>query len=287
MATIVPAAQALPLGRNRILSPRLETLSLNPRGATVVDTRPASGGPDGGSFFRRAMTTANTSSPMNGPLTGSGTAGIPVTAGQALTMSVYGRKSAGGPSLRLDTNWYDIAGALVSNPLGSGNSLGSSWQRVRQTNVAPAGAAYGQPYIAWTGIAAINQTLDLAMAQVEYGETMTEWADGASLNPILVLDYAYTRGSRNVVLEPLGSSDPTVFLRPAKSRAGTLSLLFGTAFAAREAVNVLSAADRFSFSEPAAGEEWDFIVTGDVTNTKVQGVDYWTVDAEVREVAQL
>ncbi|WP_036963675.1 hypothetical protein [Promicromonospora kroppenstedtii] len=117
--------------------------------------------------------------------------------------------------------------------------------------------------------------------------TITTAADSTVITPLLVLDYAYARGSRNVVLEPLGSSDPTVFLRAAQSRAGTLSLLFGSAFAAREAVDLLSAADRFTFAEPAVGEEWDFVVTGDIRNAKQQGVEFWVVNAEVREVAQL
>lgn len=286
MATITPLAAPLPLGRNRLLDPRLETLSLNPRGATVMDTHPTSGGPDGGSFYRRAMTTANTSSPMNAPVVGAGVAGIPVSPGQLLTSSIYAQKTPGGPAIRLDCSWYDVAGGSVGGPIGVAQSVGGAWQRYSQDHIAPAGAAYAQPWVTWTGTAPIGQTLDQGMMQVEYGP-LTDWVTGTTLDPILVLDYAYSRGSRNVVLEPLGSSDPTVFLRPAKSRAGTLSLLFGSAFAAREAVTVLSAADRFSFAEPAVGEEWDFIVTGDVTNTKVQGVDYWTVDAEVREVSPL
>lgn len=117
--------------------------------------------------------------------------------------------------------------------------------------------------------------------------TITAASDDEIIVPLLVLDYAYTRGSRNVVLEPLGSSDPTVFLRPAKSRTGTLSLLFSHASTARAAVGILSRADRYTFEEAAVGEEWDFVVVGDIVNTKVQGVNYWTVDAEVREVAQL
>jgi hypothetical protein len=108
-----------------------------------------------------------------------------------------------------------------------------------------------------------------------------------TVTPLLVLDYAYSKASRNVLLEPLGSSYPTVFLRPAQSRAGTLSLLFGSASDARTAVDVLSAADRYTFTESAVGEEWDFITAGDVTNTKVQGVNYWIVNVDVREVAAL
>lgn len=286
---IVPSAPTLPLGRNRLLDPRLTTLALNPRGATVTDTHPTTDGPDGGSFYRRHLDTGNTSSPMNGAVTGTGTAGVPVAPGQEVTPSCYRRRQPpnGGTAFRFDIQWFTPAGATISTSNGVLVPAPTSWDRHAETFVAPAGAAYASLGLTFSGLYAAGTDLDLAMAQFEYGDTATEWVDGASLNPILVLDYAYTRGSRNVVLEPLGSSDPTVFLRPARSRAGTLSLLFGSAFAAREAVKTLSAADRFSFSEPAVGEAWDFIVTGDVTNTKVTGVDYWTVDAEVREVTQL
>jgi hypothetical protein len=108
-----------------------------------------------------------------------------------------------------------------------------------------------------------------------------------TVTPVLVLDYAYNRASRNVLLEPLGSIYPTAFLRPAQSRAGTLSLLFDTAAGARTAVEMLSAVNRYTFTEAAVGEVWDFIVTGDVAVTKVEGVTYWVVNATVREVPTL
>jgi hypothetical protein len=114
--------------------------------------------------------------------------------------------------------------------------------------------------------------------------TITAASDSTVLTPVMVLDYAYNRASRNVVLDTLGTSYPTVFLREALSRAGTLSLLFPSALSARQATEVLSRADRYSFAEPTVGEAWDFIVTGDVTNTKAPGFDFWIVNAQVREV---
>lgn len=108
--------------------------------------------------------------------------------------------------------------------------------------------------------------------------------DATVITPLDVLDYAYTRASRNVVLEPLGSHYPTVFLRTAQSKSGTLSLLFSSNSSARAAMNTLASVNRFHFQEPAAGEDWHFVVTGDLTNTKQTGVNYWIVSATVRAV---
>jgi hypothetical protein len=117
--------------------------------------------------------------------------------------------------------------------------------------------------------------------------TITAASDETVLSPVMVLDYAYDRASRNVVLDTLGTPYPTVFLREALSRAGTLSLLFDSGTAARDAVNVLSRPDRYTFSEPGVGEQWDFVVTGNVSNKKVAGHRFWIVDAVVREVEVL
>ena len=117
--------------------------------------------------------------------------------------------------------------------------------------------------------------------------TITAASDSTVLTPAMVLDYAYDRASRNVVLDTLGTPYPTVFLRQALSRSGTLSLLFPSALSAREAVEVLSRADRFTFAEPGVDEQWDFVVTGSVTNKQTPGTDFWVVDAQVREVEVL
>jgi hypothetical protein len=105
-----------------------------------------------------------------------------------------------------------------------------------------------------------------------------------TITPEAVLDYATRRESRNVLLEPLGSEYPTVFLRAARSKAGTLTLLFLGDAVSRAAEEFLGAADRFTFAEPAVGESWDFVVNGAVVRTRQTGTSYWTVSAEVREV---
>lgn len=285
MATIT-SALAVPTGRNLLADPRLTATIMGLEGATVVDTRPSSGGPDGGSFFRRTMTTANTSSPMIMPLAATGLGGIPVTAGQTYTSSWYAAKSAGGPQARTSVNWYNAAGASISTTTGTNMSPGTSWARFTEALVAPALAAFARPNLAWSGTALVAQTLDFAMAQFEVGSTASPWTDNRTLHPLLVLNYATRRASRNVLLEPLGSKYPTTFLREAQSKAGTLSLLFQGDAEAREAEDFLGAATRFTFSEPTVGELWDFVVTGAITRTQ-QATSVWIVDAEVREVEAL
>lgn len=108
-----------------------------------------------------------------------------------------------------------------------------------------------------------------------------------TLTPAAVLNYGYQRGSRNVVLEPLGSGYPSVFLRDAQSRSGTLELLFTNAAASLTAEQTLGAADRFHFVEPVSGEEFHFVVTGAISRNKVEGVNYWTLSVEFREVEAL
>lgn len=178
---------------------------------------------------------------------------------------------------------------------------------------APALAAFAMPIFQWSGTAVAAQTLDHGHAQWDEGSSATPYFDGsqadtllvdyswagpvnaspslerdiAIIMPELVLNYAYDRASRNVILEPIGSEYPTVFLRPAQSRTSTLSLLFTSTAAARAASDALGQAARFRFQEPAVGEDWEFIVMGSATVTKVEGINYWIVNVEVREVAAL
>ncbi len=286
MATITTS---LPIvgGRNLLADPHLTATVMSLQGATVTDTRPTVGGPLAGSYMRRTMTTANTTSPMSMPLGPTGTAGIAVSASQNFRGSWYARKNpTAGSSSRMNVNWYDGAGSLLSTTTGSTFAT-TSWARYTQAFTAPASAAFATPLLHWSGIALVGQQLDLAEAQWELGTTVTDFTDNKTITPLAVLDYGFTRGSRNVVLEPLGSGYPSVFIRPAQSRSGTLSLLFGSADDARNAESAFSAADRFHFQEPEVGEDFHFIVTGDVAVAKVEGVNYWTVAAEFREVEAL
>lgn len=151
----------------------LSGLSMTVEGATVDDSFPQSGGPlggDGGIYFRRRIISPNTTSPMTMALAPAGTGGIPVVAGASYTMSWWVRKDpGGGPVPRGDFFWFDAAGLFVSSPAGALKTAGPNWERVSQTQVAPAGAAFLSPRIAWTGTALAEQRLDVAQAWVNGG----------------------------------------------------------------------------------------------------------------------
>lgn len=287
MATIT-AAVPYSGGRNLFEDPRLTATTMSTNGGTVEDTRPSSGGPDGGSFFRRFYVVANTSSPVSMAMSGTGTSGIPFQAGDTLTMSAYIRKEANAgiaPAFRFDTTWYDVSGASLG--AGSTPNLAptTSWVRFAQSVVAPANTRFVQVRLIWTGAHAqhTGQAFDLAMAQAELG-SLTEFTDNRTVNPLAILDYGFERGSRDVILEPLGSRYPTVFLRESQSRSGTLTMLVGSATAANDADALLSSVNRFHFQEPAASQDFHFIRAGRTSVAKVEGVNYWTVGVEFREV---
>jgi len=284
MATVT-SSLPIPNGRNLLIDPRLDDIVMSLNGGAATDTNQTTGGPDGGSFFRRQWITGNVTSPVSAPLSGSGVSGLPIQAGQAVTLSAYIRATVAQPLFRWDLTWYDAAGAVIASENGAGVNPPTTWHRHSQSWVAPANTAYFQPRLIWTGVYSIDgQIFDLAMAQAEYGNVMTSWTDGRTMYPIAVLNYATRRQSRSVVLEPIGSKYPTVFLREAQSKSGTLSMLFQGDLESREAENFLGLAARFAFEEPVSGEAWDFVTVGAVVRTRQTGTSYWTVDAEVREV---
>jgi len=166
--------------RNLATDPRLTATTMTLNGATATDTRPATDGPDSGSYMRRTIITPNTASPMSMPLTGNGVLSIPVTPGQEILTSWYARKSVGGPAVRVDWNWYDGAGSNFMTTTGASKSVTASWVRHTQATVVPAGAVYGRPLLVWTGTAVADQTLDLAMVLVETGTTLRSWFFGST-----------------------------------------------------------------------------------------------------------
>lgn len=165
---------------NMLSTPRLGGLTMSLQGSTSVDTYPANGAPDGGSSFSRYIVAPNATSPMGMFLSSSGTAGIPVDANETYTWSWYAQKLGplGGPATRMDVNWYDAAGVLLSTAVGSGQSATMTWTRFTQTNVAPPTAAFAQPRLVWTGIAVAGQTLNTAQAMMNLGATAPDYIDG-------------------------------------------------------------------------------------------------------------
>lgn len=264
--------------------------------------------PDGNTadaFVRYTWTTASTVAPVGAGWEVTG-AGVPVVPGQLFTGGIYVRASKALTTVRTGLRfWNGAADSAIQEGASIANVPANTWTWVPFASVAVPGGyttLNAARVLASTNMA-IGDTLDVAgalvgdvaayidghMAGVSWigtEDASTSIAD-FTVSPVLVLDYATSRASRNVLFEPLGSTYPTVFLRPASSRAGVLSLLFSSAAEARTAVDMLTAVNRYTFSEPTVGEQWDFIVSGDVTNTKVEGVNYWIVNAAAREVPTL
>lgn len=264
--------------------------------------------PDGttsDAYVRYTWTTANTGTPVGGGWNITG-AGVPVVPGQLLSGGIYARSSLTMTTVRSGARfWNGSANSSVIVGASIASIPANTWTWIPFVDiVVPAGyTSLNAARLLQTKTMTVGATLDVACVLVGDVQAYIDgYMDGVDwmgavgnstsiadfvINPVLVLDYAYTRISRNVVLEPLGSTYPTVFLRPAQSRSGTLRLLFGTADAARTAVEALTAVNRYTFTESTVGEQWDFIVTDRVGNTKVEGVTYWVVDVTVREVPPL
>lgn len=153
---------------------RLDGRTMTLNGATVVDTFPSTGAPDGGSYFSRHIVAANTTSPMVMDVTDSGTAAIPAAAGATYTGSWWARKMpGGGPATRMNMRWFDAAGATISTVNGTNMSALTDWSRHSETFVAPALTAFMMPILAWSGTALVDQDLDFAQVWINEGAVAT------------------------------------------------------------------------------------------------------------------
>lgn len=148
------------------------TMTLN--GATVIDQFFTAGAPDGGSYFTRFFSVANTSSPMTMDVTDSGLLAVPATPAATYTLSWWAQKSVvGGPQTRTNMAWYNAAGALISTTTGTNMSAATAWGRHSQVFVAPALTAFMKPIMAWSGTALVGQSLDLAQVWLNTGGVAT------------------------------------------------------------------------------------------------------------------
>lgn len=164
---------------NLIPNPRLGGETMTLQGSTSVDTYPATGSPDGGSFFSRHIVVPNGSSPMTMALVPTGTGAIPVVNDTTYTVSWYAQKiGSGGPATRVDYSWYDGSGALISSHTGAPGSSNATWQRNTQTITSPPTAFFVQIRVAWTGIAVADQTLNIAQVMMNLGSTALPYIDG-------------------------------------------------------------------------------------------------------------
>lgn len=138
--------------------------------AVTTQNTQSSGAPDGGSYLSMEVTTPNTVSPMTLPLANTGTAGIPATAGTQYSFAWWARQSPDGTiATRVDVNWYNGAGVLLSTSTGADNNATGDWTRFTQVHTAPVGAAFMRPLLRWSGIALAGQTLDTAQMWINQG----------------------------------------------------------------------------------------------------------------------
>lgn len=153
---------------------RLEGLTMTLNGGTFNDFYSSAGGPDGGSYFSRNTLVANTTSPMTMETTASGTGAIPVVAGTSYTASWWAEKNVvGGPQTRVNMRWFDAGGATISTTGGTNMSAATAWSRHSETFVAPVGAAFLMPILAWSGTALVGQALNFAQIWVNEGIVAT------------------------------------------------------------------------------------------------------------------
>ena len=143
------------LRTNLLLDPHLRNQGgYTPSNGAATVTIPTTLGPSGQGYMRVEWTEANTTSPQSFALSLSGTGGIPVTAGEALTLSTYirGASHDAAETNRTAVGWYDEFGTGLSTTNGASYEIGSQWSRVHDTYTAPEGAAYARPIMVMSGI---------------------------------------------------------------------------------------------------------------------------------------
>jgi prepilin-type N-terminal cleavage/methylation domain-containing protein len=191
-----PAAGSCPL-TNLLLNPSFETDSANwdyrwygANGGSGNNTRPTTGGAQGGSYLRKTWTTSGA-----GQDVGFSTNAIPsrlsVQSGLQYYVSGYLRTNRSGFIPYIWVCWYDASGVQLNN----GNCVAAnsaqvlptnSWTRISGTLTSPMGAT--QAYLVFSNVAdsanwIAGDTLDFDGAMlVQTTSTSVNYADGNSTN---------------------------------------------------------------------------------------------------------
>ena len=161
-------------------------------GAATV-TIPTTLGPNGQGYMRVEWTEPNTGSPQSFPLALSGTGGIPVTAGEVLTLSTYirGASHDATETNRTAVGWYDALGVGMSTVDGASYEIGSLWTRVHDMYTAPEGAAYARPILVMSGIFEAGDLNDWGDVLFERGPDLRPFFSGR-YSPSGAFDGAWT-----------------------------------------------------------------------------------------------
>lgn len=182
-------------------------------GGAYTSSRQTSGGPGGvvGTWWRGVVTTAPTGSPAMIHTRGSGTNGIPVTAGTTYTLSAYAIASrAPSSGVRIDVQWYTSNGTSISTTSSTTNAMTAGvWQRVSYTGAAPANAAFARPSVAFSGPQGVwvaNDTYGATAVLVEQAGAVDDYFDGNATVPGYVTSWAGTANASESILSTSGTS---------------------------------------------------------------------------------
>ncbi len=179
--------------RNLVTNPRATGgawVASSTSGQISTDTHVTSGGPTGGTFFRRSFTAASTGSLQSSDmiLVGGGPAvpgvsigsAAPVAAGQRYALSVWVRSSV-AQTVHVQAQWLVGAGSAGSSQGPDTTLVPGVWTRLSVVAVAPLTALAvrldidgGAGYIPWQ----VGDTLDATMAMITLGSTVWVYADG-------------------------------------------------------------------------------------------------------------
>ena len=154
-----------------------------------------------GEKAQRIIAPGLTNSTQYKSLRPSATKRIKVSSGQAVTASIYARKSDSDVGMRIFIQWVNTAGAVISAPNSAMIPLTIAGSRAAFSAVAPSGSAEAYVYFRIYAMTpnATNGTVEFARPQAEYGNRATGWRDNGQVNSDAV-------GAVSVAVDGLTSS---------------------------------------------------------------------------------
>lgn len=185
MVTFTPKGLILPnpptiLIENLCPDPLFRDATWTPQGSSGVLTEVLAGGPNGNGYLEYAMSTANTTSPMQVTLsTLTGVSAIPCVPGETYNLSVWAYRSMpdGALTQRFAVVWYNAAGGTVSTTnTGSVVTVQNDFVRVNIDVVPPPLAVFMRVNFIWSGIYPIGGVLRLADGQITKGAGVKPFA---------------------------------------------------------------------------------------------------------------
>lgn len=178
VVTFTPKGLILPnpptiLIENLCPDPHFRDAIWTPQGSSGVLTEVLVGGPNGNGYLEYAMSTANTTSPMQVTLsTLTGVDAVPCVPGETVNLSVWAYRSIpdGAQTQRFAIVWYNAAGGTVSTTnTGSVVTVQNDFVRVDIDVVVPPLAVFMRVNFIWSGTYPIGCVLRLSDGQITSG----------------------------------------------------------------------------------------------------------------------